>query len=299
MSSILFLAFAGLVIAAIAMIVVDSRKAAALTAKRARVWLMLSLLPLVAWLSFVSVDAGTVGVVTRNGSATRILEPGGHFVVPLIERAEPVSVKTLAWKVSEDAASSDLQVVHTEVTVTYHFDPSWAIFIFSNLIDASPNAVENKTLNPTILEAIKSNTAKFTANDLIAKRPLVRDGIEEFIKARLAQYHIVAETTSITDFHFSKDYEESIESKVTAIQKSEQAQNDLTRIKIEAEQKIAAAEGEAAALKAQKEQITPELLQLRTIEMMSDRWDGKLPDQYYGGTAPLPIVDIFKNVGKK
>lgn len=246
------------------------------------------------FLSWSTVDAGSVGVVKHNGNAVRVLGPGGHFVIPFIESVSPVSVQTLAWKVSEDAASSDLQVVHAEVTVTYHFDPAYAIFIYSTLIDASPNAVENKTLNPAILEAIKSNTAKFTANDLVAKRPLVRDGIEEFIKQRLEQYHIVAETTSITDFRFSKDYEESIEAKVTAIQKSEQAQNDLTRIKIEAEQKVAAAQGEAAALKAQKEQITPELLQLRTIEMMSEKWDGKLPDNYYGGSAPLPMMEVFK-----
>lgn len=299
MSWIFLLTFFGLVISGAAFSKLASEKAHAVNLKPLRIWLPLAAIPLFLWISFVSVDAGTVAVVTRNGSAVRVLEPGGHFITPFIEQANPVSSKTLAWRVNEDAASSDLQVVHTEVTVTYHFDPKAAIFIFSNLIDASPNAVEYKTLNPTILEAIKSNTARFTANDLIAKRPLVRDGIEEFIKQRLAQYHIVAETTSITDFHFSKDYEESIESKVTAIQKSEQATNDLTRIKIEAEQKVAAAEGEAAALKAQKEQITPELLQLRTIEMMRAKWDGKLPEQYYGGVAPLPIVETFRSVGKK
>ena len=52
----------------------------------------------------------------------------------------------------------------------------------------------------------------------------------------------------------------------------------------------AQAKGEAEALKAQKEQITCELLQLRTIEMLKEKWDRHLPESYFGGSAPLPIV---------
>jgi prohibitin 2 len=40
------------------------------------------------------------------------------------------------------------------------------------------------------------------------------------------------------------------------------AENDLTRIKIEAEQKVAQEQAETKALEVQKQQITPELLQL-------------------------------------
>jgi prohibitin 2 len=79
---------------------------------------------------------------------------------------------------------------------------------------------------------------------------------------------------SITDFNFSKEYNHAIEAKVTAQQNALKAENDLTRIKIEAEQKVAQAQAEAKALEVHKQQITPELLQLRTIEMMQQHWDG-------------------------
>ena len=85
---------------------------------------------------------------------------------------------------------------------------------------------------------------------------------------------------------------------MTAQQNADKAKNDLVRISTEAEQKVAQAKGEAEALRVQKEQITPELLELRTIEMMQSRWDGHLPENYYGGSAPLPMVDVFKKVGK-
>lgn len=253
-----------------------------------------SLVFFLLFLSFTTIDTGHIGVVTRFGQVVRTIEPGAHLITPFIERADEVSIKTLVVKPNEGGSSNDLQLVTTQVTLAYHFDPKYIGYIYSNLIDSSDNAVENKVVLPAIIEAVKATTAQYTAQQLITERPKVRDGIEAFVKSRIAEYHIVAETVSITDFAFSKEFNEAIESKVTAQQRAEQASNDLARIKIEADQKVAAAQGEAAALRAQKEQVTPELLQLRTIEMMAKKWDGKLPENYYGGTAPLPMMEVFK-----
>lgn len=203
---------------------------------------------------------------------------------------DQVSTKTLVVKPSEDASSLDLQQVHTEVTLAYHFDPDNIAYIYSKLIDSTPNAVETKVVNPAIYEAIKATTSKYKVQELVEKRSQVRDDIEQMVKERIAPYHIIAENVSITDFRFSSEFEKSIEAKQVAQQDAEKASNDLAHIKVEAEQKVAAAQGEAAALKAQKEQITPELLQLRMIEMMREKWDGALPVNYYGGQAPLPVV---------
>jgi prohibitin 2 len=247
------------------------------------------------FMSYSPVDAGYVGVVTRMGAVVGTIQPGPHFVTPFVSHVDQVSTKTMTVSPDEDASSLDLQQVHIRVTLAYHFDSGNIAYIYSNLIDSTANAVETKVVNPAILEAIKASTAKYTVQQLVEQRAKVRDDIEAMVKARIAPYHIVAETTSITDFRFSQEFEKSIEQKQVAQQAAEQAENVLKKVKIEAEQKVAAAEGEAAALKSQKEQITPELLQLRMIEMLKDKWDGRLPESYFGGQAPLPIVDAFKN----
>lgn len=242
-------------------------------------------------LSVTMIDAGNIGVVKRFGNPIRELQPGIHFVLPVADSVTPVVVQTRIVKPSEDAASHDLQVVHTEVTLAYHVDPKYATDILVNLNDDA----ETRVITPAILEAIKSVTAQYDVQQLISERPLVRDGIETFVKARLAPYHIIAETTSITDFSFSKDFENAIEAKVTAQQLAEKAKNDLTRIQIQAQQQVAQAEGEAKALEVQKQQITPELLQLRTIEMMKDKWNGELPIvMVSGGGGALPMMDILQ-----
>jgi len=257
---------------------------------------VLALVVFFLWMSFTTVDAGYRGVVLRFGAVTgRILEPGPHLITPFIETVRPISVQVEVEKLESQAASHDLQVVHTQVTLAYYQDPCCVADIWSKLNDDALDRV----VIPAIQEAIKAQTAQYDAEQLVAQRPAVRNGIEQYVRDRLSAHHIDVDAVSITDFNFSEDYNRAIEAKVTAQQNALKAQNDLSRIKIEAEQKVTQAEAEAKALEVQKQQITPELLQLRTIEMMQQHWDGHLPDVYMAGQGgALPMIDVLKAAGR-
>jgi regulator of protease activity HflC (stomatin/prohibitin superfamily) len=248
------------------------------------------------WLSFTTIDSGYRGVVLRFGAVTgRTLQPGPHFIMPFIETVKPISVQVQVEKLDAQAASHDLQVVHTQVTLAYYQDPCCVMDIWAKLNDDALDRV----VIPAIQEAIKAQTAQFDAEQLVAQRPAVRNGIESYVRDRLAPHHIDIDAVSITDFNFSEEYNRAIEAKVTAQQNALKAENDLTRIKIEAEQKVTQADAEAKALEVQKQQITPELLQLRTIEMMQQHWDGHLPNVYMAGQGgALPMIDVLKAAGK-
>lgn len=65
------------------------------------------------------------------------------------------------------------------------------------------------------------------------------------------------------------------------------AQRDLERVQFEAQQQIERAEAEA--LRIQRQEVTPELIQLREIEARRtaiEKWDGKLPS-VTGGVIPF------------
>ena len=103
---------------------------------------------------------------------------------------------------------------------------------------------------------------------------------------------------NIVDFAFSDEFDEAIEQKVTAEQLKLKADMDLKRIEVEAEQKIASATGEAEALRLQKQEITPDLIKLREVEVKSKaldvqreavaKWNGVLPQV----TSGIPFIDI-------
>jgi prohibitin 2 len=302
MSLFLLLILVGLLAAGIAravnvtMNIHDGRKVK-VNIGRGLPFLVVAAAVLVFWLSFTTVDAGNRGVVLRFGAVTgRILDPGPHLISPFIDTVQPISVQVRVEKLDSEAASHDLQIVHTQVTLAYYQDPCCVADIWSELNDDALNRV----VIPAIQEAIKAQTAQFDAEQLIAQRASVRDGIEQYVRNRLATHRIDVDAVSITDFRFSDEYNRAIEAKVTAQQNALKAENDLNRIKIEAEQKVTQAEAEAKALEVQKQQITPELIELRTIEMMQQHWDGHLPDVYMAGQSggALPMIDVLKAAGK-
>jgi len=186
------------------------------------------------------------------------------------------------------AASKDLQQVHTKVAVNYHLNPAHVALIYGEVGDL--DAVETRLILPAVQEAVKAATARYTAEELVAKRAEVRDAIRSALVERLGKHDIIVDEFSIVNFDFSRSFNEAIEAKTTAEQLKLKAERDLQRIRVEAEQKVASAEAEAKALAVQKQQVTSELLRLREIENQRsaiEKWDGKLPTYVTGGSVPF------------
>jgi len=109
--------------------------------------------------------------------------------------------------------------------------------------------------------------------------------------------NISVDAFSIVSFSFSKIFTDAIEAKQTAEQNALKAKRDLDRIKVEAEQTVAAAKAQAEALRLQKMNISPDLIELRKIEAnlkAIEKWDGILPQVTGGGGVPFIGIDAVK-----
>ena len=241
--------------------------------------------------SFGQVPAGYRGVVLRFGAPTgEIKSEGLYMVTPFINAVEPLLVQVVAYDAVAEAASRDLQDVKAKVTLNYSLDPAQVVEIYRTL----RQDYEFRIIKPAIQEAVKAATAGFTAEELITRRPEVRAAIQQNLVQRLSRFGIQTQAMSITDFAFSKSFNEAIEAKVTATQQVLKAERDLLRVRLEAQQQIEQARAQAEALRIQKQNVTPELVELRRIEAQFraiDKWDGHLPTYVAG---PVPILDVFK-----
>jgi prohibitin 2 len=176
----------------------------------------------------------------------------------------------------------------------------------------------NRVSIPAIQESVKQVTARFNAEELITKRETVKDQIDEQIRARLAAYNIIVDGLSITDFQFLPEFVRAVEAKVAAQQGALQAQNELRRIEIEAQQGKARAVGEQQAnidraegvrqsnvLQAQGEAQAKTTIdkQLRQSPsylewLKSQRWNGHSPlvvgegGAGPGGQSVIPFIEI-------
>ena len=211
-----------------------------------------------------------------------------HWRWPIAQKMHLVDVRIQKSEGEGEAASKDLQVVHTKVAVNFHLKPERCADIFRNV--GNLDAVESRLILPAVQEAVKAATARYTAEELITKRPEVRDAIRMALNERLVKHDVNIDEFSIVNFQFSQSFNEAIEAKTTAEQLKLKAERDLQRIRVEAEQKIASAEAEAKSLAMQKQEVTTELLRLREVENQRraiEKWDGKLPTYIAGGAVPF------------
>jgi regulator of protease activity HflC (stomatin/prohibitin superfamily) len=247
--------------------------------------------------TFYTITAGYRGVVLTFGSPSMIsIGEGIHLKIPYAQSVVKMNVQTKKYEADASSASKDLQVVSAKIATNYRLDPDRIPEIYQKL----GVSYETSIIQPAEQESVKATTALFTAEELITRREEVRVEIRKLLKEKLEPRGIVVEDVSITNFDFSKSFNDAIESKVTAEQLKLKAERDLERIKVEAQQReataigqknaaISAAQGEAESIRIIQEQLaqSPDYIEYQKVQ----KWDGKLPTVMSGVT---PIIDVAK-----
>ncbi len=236
----------------------------------------------------VMINAGQVGVVLNWGAVSnQTLEEGIHWIMPIRDKVIKMDVTTRKEEKGTTASSKDLQEVSTKVAAIFHVDKKYANKVYQQFYqDYVPRIIQ-----PAMEEFLKKTTAMFTAEEMITKREQVKSSYKKVLAENLALYHIILDDIFMTDFKFSKSFDEAIEAKVTAEQNALREKNNLDKVKFEAQQKIVSAEAAARAIKIQAEAITQqggrEYVNLKAVE----KWDGHLPQQMIPGST-LPFINL-------
>ena len=241
---------------------------------------------------FVKIDAGERGVLLNFGAVQKnVLGEGLHLLIPVMQKVVKMDVKIQKSETRSEAASKDLQDIKSVIALNYHIVPDKANWVYQNI----GVSFKERIIDPTVQEAVKAVTAKYTALQLIGERETVSTAIKDALSEKLADYNLYVDGFSVIDFSFSKKFTDAIEAKQEAEQLALKAQRDLQRVRIEAEQKVAQAKAEAESLRLQKQQITPELIELRKIEAMREaiaKWNGTVPNVLLSGGGATPLLSL-------
>lgn len=259
----------------------------------------------------VVVEAGHVGVLRTLGAVRpEPLKEGFHLKRPFLDQVEQVDIRLVASHAQATAASRDLQTVTTQVTTQYSMNGELAPLTYQRV--GNLGKVSAALVEPAIQECVKAVTAKFTAEELVTKRELVKQQIQQalisYINTTLREKglenSLIVANVAITDFNFSPEFNRAIESKVQAEQQALQAKNEklkrTTQAEAAASERTLSADAEAYstevqskaradAIKRESEALkqSPELIRLRAVE----KWDGVLPRITSGGVVPFLNLD--------
>lgn len=244
------------------------------------------------------VETGEVGVKTSFGKVDgAALSPGLYWYMPGISRVNILSTRVQTVEQDSQAASKDLQNVQTQLTLNYHLGTQDPVSHFIRL-GADQSNIETNIVKPAMSETFKAVVAQFNAEELVTKREIVSNYITDTLNKKLKQYDLYVDSISVTNFKFSDAYAQAIEQKQVAEQNANKAKNDLQRINVEAQQTVVRAQAQAQAMQLQKQVATPELIQLKQLEIQSQmigKWNGQLPTYMMGSSNP---VSMMLNVGK-
>ena len=166
-----------------------------------------------------TVPTGHTGIVTVFGKVKdQTYEAGVHMCAPwesvvnMDNRNQKASVDLLCF-------SSDIQEVSVTYTVNYQISKQNAQMIYKEIGISYYDTV----ITPSIQEAVKSEFAKYTAEELLNNRSKLSTDIRQTLTDELSGYNIVMIDSSIENLDFSDVFTDAVEAKQVAEQKSKQA----------------------------------------------------------------------------
>ena len=216
-------------------------------------------------MSLETIDAGHEAVLVTFGKVNyeKTLPPGFH-IVPFWIDVEPRNIQVRKEEVHAKAFSVDLQEADIVVALNYRPDRDKVNRLFNEYGD---EYVERVVI-PAIHESVKAGTAKYSAEDIIGQREVVKEAIISDLTARLARGYIELVELNIVDFDFRTEFKAAVESKQIMAQQSLEEKNKKEKEKWIADQEIEKARGEAARISQKAAAISdnPQVLVLNAIE---------------------------------
>ncbi|MCZ8156083.1 MAG: SPFH domain-containing protein [Leptospira sp.] len=267
--------------------------------------LPLLLIPILILFFFIScqkVPAGYVGVkvyLLGSNKGVDSEELGvGRYWIGLNEELYlyPTFTKTYVWtqdyqEDSETNESIDIQTkegltVNADVGIQFRVDSTKANVLFQTYrrgIDEITDTVLRTAVRDSLNRLASAMTSDMIYGpgrvDLIEKATVaIRD---EFLTKGI----IVERLYWIGTMRLPDKVKQALDAKIEAIQKAESRENELREALAQAKIDKAKAEGTAAQIRLESQQLTPMMIQKIWIE----KWDGKLPQNMMGDKTNILI----------
>lgn len=191
------------------------------------------------------VKGGTRAVIfdRLSGVKQTVISEGTHFLIPWLQKAVIMDVRTTPRNISTTTGSKDLQMVSLTLRVLHRPDVTHLPQIYQNL-----GLDYDERILPSIgNEVLKAIVAQFDAAELITQREIVSARIRDDLVKRASEFNIALEDVSITHMTFGRDFTKAVEEKQIAQQDAERARFVVERAEQERQASVIRAEGEAEA----------------------------------------------------
>ncbi len=253
--------------------------------------------------AYKTVPPGHVGIRVEMTGAERgvqniPLQTGRVWYNPINETVldYPTFVQRAIWTRSSTEGSVNNDEISFQSKEGLHFTADVAVS-YQLLRDKVPHfyvqfrndnvsAFTHGFLRDGVRNAVGKIAADYTAEEINGvKQSEITERAMGIVSTKLAQIGVeVVQLGFTSPPRPPEEVAFAIKSKIAAIQRAEQAENERRQAVAEGEKTVALALATARANDSINRSITPQLVQWRQLDILSAKWDGKFP-QVQGGTG--------------
>jgi len=195
--------------------------------------------------------------------------------------------------------SKDGLTFFADVNLSYHLDASKAPSFYLKYMAKDIDTFTHGLMRQVARDEFNNLATNYTAEELYGVKK------EEFVKTVLVRVNnhfkdngVVVETLGFVGApRPPASFTDAINGKLNAIQRSQQAVNELQETEAQAKKQIAKAEGEAKSNMIKAASLTPAVIKWRELEIQQAalvKWNGNVP-QFIGANTPTPFFDVTKH----
>jgi len=250
--------------------------------------------------SVTIIEAGTVGVVKRLGAVRSELDPGLHFILPMVDQVVVYPTLKKTYEASESpetsradypdiiisALTSDGQQIQVGITARFMIQPGKAAWILQNL--GTEREYVEKVVKTEIRGSGRRVPTKFAAYDLYTRKSYeAQQVLFDEVSPKFDANGLILDELVLRNITFTSEYARTLEEKQIALENITTEKNKLEQEKIRKEQKIVAAEGDARSIDIRQTALTknPTIIQWEFVQ--------KLAPNIQWGVLPQNAIPLF------
>lgn len=194
--------------------------------------------------AFFVVQQQNAYIIERLGKYNRIVGPGFHFKIPVLERiAAKVGMRTNQIDFSIDAKTQDNVTVTMEIAAQYHVSYDQTEGKGSGIYRSYYMLSEPiSQMRAYLIDALRSAVPGYTLDEVFDKKDSIASDVNATVSAMMREYGYDLVSTLITSIGLPRDVEQSM-NKINSAQRERIAAQSLAeaeRIKIVTEAKASA-----------------------------------------------------------
>lgn len=220
---------------------------------------ILGIVALLIFLSFVTVQQGTIAITTIFGKFNRILRPGLNFKIPLIERVfKKISVQNRSAELGFQAVTIDQANVNFTAMLLYSVINSDE----ETIKNVAFKFIDERNFMQALVRSVEGSVRAFVATKKQAEVLILRREIVEAVKDQLDKtleewgYHLI--DLQLNDITFDEEVMRSMAKVVASNNLKSAAENEGQALLI-TRTKAAEAEGNFIKISAQAEKEASQL----------------------------------------